>query len=132
RRVGGRKRLRWCGRARLCQDATRGEIRCLVNHPGLRILHMRVEISSVRTNEVIGDAQIDGFGRIRRPDFDLWLTDRSHKPGVWFSEWGDRGDVAGHVGRHRVRYTLRSSIGYDIRGDEAHHRCTLRESAEHH
>jgi hypothetical protein len=47
---------------------------------------MRVEISSVRTNEVIGDAQIDGFGRIRRPDFDLWLTDRSHKPGVWFSE----------------------------------------------
>jgi len=40
--------------------------------------------------------------------------------------------VAGHVGRHRVRYTLRSSIGYDIRGDEAHHRCTLRESAEHH
>ena len=93
---------------------------------------MRVEIPSARTNEVIGYAQVDGLGRIQRADFDRRLIDRAHKPGVWCSEQVNRDNVVGHLGRHRVRHTLRCPIRYDIRGDEAHHGCALGESAEHH
>ena len=132
RRCGETSRLRRCGRARICQEATRGESRCLVNHPGLRVLRVRVEVPSARTNKVVGDAQVDGLGRIQRTDFDRRLIDGVHKPRVWSSEQVDRDNVVGHLGRHRVRHTLRCPIRYDIRGDEAHHGCALGESAEHH
>jgi hypothetical protein len=78
--------LRRCGGGRTCQEATCGESRCLVDHPGVRVLHVRVEVPSARTNEVVGDAQVDGLGRIQRADFDIRLMDRSHEPVVWFSE----------------------------------------------
>jgi len=36
-------------RSRRGQDAARGESRCLVDHPGLLVLHVLVEVSSART-----------------------------------------------------------------------------------
>ena len=92
---------------------------------------MRREVRSARANWVIGHAQVDGLVGIQQADFDQRLIDRTHKPGVWFSEQGDRGDTVCHVGRHWVRYTLRCSIRYDIRGDETHHGCALGKTAEH-
>ena len=50
RRCGRSRRVRRCGRARIYQEVTRGEGRCLVNHPGLRVLHVRVEAHSARAN----------------------------------------------------------------------------------
>ena len=124
--------MRRCGGSRRGQDAARGEGRCLVNHPGLLVLHVLVEVSSARTNRIVGDAQVDGLGRIERANRDLRLPDRTHKPVVGLSEQGDRGDMVSHVGRHRVRYTIRCPVRDHIRGDEAHHGCALGESAEHH
>ena len=63
-------------RSRRGQDAARGESRCLVDHPGLLVLHVLVEVSSARTKWVIGDAQVDGLGRIQRANRDLRLPDR--------------------------------------------------------
>ena len=123
--------MRRCGRGRIYQEVTRGEGRCLVNHPGLRVLHVRVEVHSARANWVIGHAQVDGLSRIQRADGDLRLIDRTHKPIIWFSEQGDRGDVVGHIGRHRVRYTFRCPIRDDIRGDETHHGRALGKSTQH-
>jgi hypothetical protein len=94
---------------------------------------VRVEVRSARANWVIGDAQVDGLVRIQRADLDLRLIDHTHEPVIWFSEQGDRGDVACHVGRHRRGYVRSGySIRYGICGDEAHHRCALGESAEDH
>ncbi len=92
---------------------------------------MRREVPSARANWVLGHAQVDGVGRIQRADFDQRLIDRTHEPGVWFSEQRDRGDTVCHVGRHWVRYTLRCSIRYDIRRHETHHRGALGKTAEH-
>ena len=86
-------RLRGGGRARRRQDVIRGESRCLVDHPGLGVLRVRVEVPSARAHEVIWDAQVDGLGRICRADVDLRLVDRSHEPSVWLSEQRDRGDM---------------------------------------
>jgi hypothetical protein len=91
---------------------------------------VRIEICSVGANDVIGDAQVDGLGRIRWADCDHRLIDRTHKPLVGFSEQGDRGDVVSHIGRHWVRYALRRSIGYDTRCDETHYGRALGKSAE--
>jgi hypothetical protein len=93
---------------------------------------MDVEVGSGRTNRVGGDAQVDGLGLIQRADGDRRRADHAHEKVRWFSEQRDRGDVVGHVGRHGVRYTVGCSIRYDTVGDEAHHGCTLRVSAEHH
>ena len=114
-------------------EATRGESRCLVNHPRLHVLQwsMHREVPSAGANWVILYAQVDGLARIQRADFDQRLIDRTHKPGVWFSDQGDRGDTVCHVRRHWVRDTLRCSIRYDIRGDETDHGGALGISAEH-
>ena len=120
------------GRSRPCRQASRGKRRCFVNHPRLHVLRVRVEVPSARANKIIRDAQVDGLVRIQRADGDRRLIDRMHEPVVGFSEQGDGGDMVCHVGRHRVRYTLRRSIRYDIRGDEAHDGRALGESAEHH
>jgi hypothetical protein len=111
---------------------TRGKGRRLVNHPALRVLHVRVEVGSARADWVIGDAQLDGLIRIQRADCDLRLVDRTHKPIIWRSEQGDCGDVVCHIGRHWVRYAGGCSIRYDIRGDETHDGGALGKSAEHH
>ena len=114
-------------------EATRGESRCLVNHPRLHVLQwsMHREVPSAGANWVILYAQVDGLARIQRADFDQRLIDRTHKPGVWFSDQGDRGDTVCHVRRHWVRDTLRCSIRYDIRGEETDHGGALGISAEH-
>jgi len=108
RRCGGSRRLR-LGRGsrrrpgdfRARREVTRSESRCLVNHPRLRVLGVRVEVRSARANWVIRHAQVDGLARIQRADLDLRLIDHTHEPAIWFSEQGDRGDVVCHVGRHR-------------------------------
>ena len=114
-------------------EAARGENRRLVNHPRLHVLQwsMHREVPSARANWVIFYAQVDGLVRIQRADFDQRLIDRTHKPGVWFSDQGDRGDTVCHVRRHWVRDTLRCSIRYDIRGDETDHGGALGISAEY-
>ena len=132
RRCGASRRLRRCRRSRNGREVTRGESRGLVNHPRVGVIHVRVEVCPARANRVIGDAQVDRLSHVQRADLDLRLIDHPHEPAIWFSEQGDRGNVVCHVGRHRVRYTFRCSIRYDVRGDEAHHRCALGVSAEHH
>src|SRR4051794_20303024 len=52
--------LRWDCR----QHFACGEYRRPVDHPGLDVLRMRVEVSATRADEVVVDAQLDGLVRV--------------------------------------------------------------------
>jgi hypothetical protein len=65
---------------------TCGEGRCLVDHPGVGVLRVFVEVDSAGADRVIGDAQVDGLGGIQRADGDRRLVNHTHKSIVGCSE----------------------------------------------
>ena len=95
---------------------------------------MHGEARTVRiANQVVVDTQVDGLARIVRADHDLRVIDHAHEARRWLPEESNRSDVVGDVERHRRRHVQsRNPVGHNIRGDEAHDRCALGESTEHH
>ena len=56
-------------------EVTRGEIRCLVDHSVVHVGGMRGPVAAVRTDRVVGGAQLDGLGLIQRADDDRRRAD---------------------------------------------------------
>jgi hypothetical protein len=106
---------------------------CLVDHAVIHVIVVSVEVALASADRVVLDTHVDGLGRIQRTDCDRRLLDHAHELVRGFSEEGDRGDVIGDVGGHRVRYArCGGSIRYHIRGNEAYDGRALGVSAEHH
>jgi len=75
-----RVRLGWDCR----QHLARSECRRPVDHAGLHVLRMCIEVSTTRADEVVVDAQLDGLVLIQRSDIDVRIPDP--QPGTYTLE----------------------------------------------
>lgn len=86
-----------------------------------------------RTDRVVRNAQVNGFRHVQRADRDWRLVYDVQELVRRFSKESDRGDVVGHLERHRLGcHGEACAIRHLVRGDETHHGCALGISTEHH